>query len=260
MPACVAAATHEASSCSKGNDRRKKLWRTPTRSRTACGTRLPHREHADAHHADRGRRHDAVYLAQGPLRKYGIWASAVLYPAVPIGTSILRVIPTAKHTLERHPLLPEGACRPEGREMAGRRNGGIVGRMNGATGDPPVRQRARPPALPQVPVPAGTRAIPTGCRPCAGPRPACSASRPPSSTTPDMATLPGRRDGRVVGRIAAIVNRAHNEHYGDQRRFLRVLRVRGRGRRGGRRLVDRGSRLAAAAGHDRACAGPSTLP
>ena len=29
---------------------------------------------------------------------YGIWVSAVLYPAVAIGTSILRAIPTAAHT------------------------------------------------------------------------------------------------------------------------------------------------------------------
>jgi hypothetical protein len=30
--------------------------------------------------------------------EYGIWVNAVLYPAVPIGTSILRAIPTAAHT------------------------------------------------------------------------------------------------------------------------------------------------------------------
>jgi 7-keto-8-aminopelargonate synthetase-like enzyme len=31
-------------------------------------------------------------------KEYGIWVSAVLYPAVPIGKSILRAIPTAAHT------------------------------------------------------------------------------------------------------------------------------------------------------------------
>ena len=36
---------------------------------------------------------------------YNLWASAVLYPAVPIGTSILRVIPTASHTAKDVAIL-----------------------------------------------------------------------------------------------------------------------------------------------------------
>ncbi len=41
---------------------------------------------------------EAIYFAQELRQVYGIWASPVLYPAVPLGTSILRVIPTALHT------------------------------------------------------------------------------------------------------------------------------------------------------------------
>ncbi len=41
---------------------------------------------------------DALYFAYGLRQVYGIWVAPVVYPAVPLGRSIMRVIPTARHT------------------------------------------------------------------------------------------------------------------------------------------------------------------
>ena len=41
---------------------------------------------------------DAIHLAYELRQSYGIWVSPVVYPAVPLGKSIIRVIPTALHT------------------------------------------------------------------------------------------------------------------------------------------------------------------
>ncbi len=41
---------------------------------------------------------DALYIADELRRDYGIWAVPVIYPGVHLGTSIVRVIPTANHT------------------------------------------------------------------------------------------------------------------------------------------------------------------
>jgi 8-amino-7-oxononanoate synthase len=40
---------------------------------------------------------EAIYFAHELRRVYGIWVAPVLYPAVPLGKSILRMIPTALH-------------------------------------------------------------------------------------------------------------------------------------------------------------------
>ncbi|MBN1675442.1 MAG: pyridoxal phosphate-dependent aminotransferase family protein [Kiritimatiellae bacterium] len=100
MPACVAAATLEALKLLRAaGDRRKKLW--ANRAFLQDGLR------AAGYHIGGtetpitpifGNGTDAVYMGTALYEEYGIWASAVLYPAVPIGTSILRVIPTANHT------------------------------------------------------------------------------------------------------------------------------------------------------------------
>jgi len=47
-----------------------------------------------------------LHLSHRLREKYRIWGSAVLFPAVRLGTSILRIIPTARHTAEdMHYLL-----------------------------------------------------------------------------------------------------------------------------------------------------------
>ena len=43
----------------------------------------------------------SLLLSYKLREKYSIWVSAVLYPAVPRGTSIIRIIPTARHTKEQ---------------------------------------------------------------------------------------------------------------------------------------------------------------
>ncbi len=44
------------------------------------------------------RGNDALYFADELRKVYGIWVSPVVYPAISLGRSILRVIPTAMHT------------------------------------------------------------------------------------------------------------------------------------------------------------------
>ena len=52
----------------------------------------------------------AVHMSNELFGEYGIWVSAVLYPAVPIGTSILRAIPTAAHSKEDLQALVKALC------------------------------------------------------------------------------------------------------------------------------------------------------
>jgi len=100
MPACIAAATLEALRLARdAHDRRRTLWRNKRMLQSGLheagfdvgGTQTP----ITPIHS---KGTDAVYFSAGLYKTHGIWASAVLYPAVPIGTSILRVIPTAGHT------------------------------------------------------------------------------------------------------------------------------------------------------------------
>lgn len=51
---------------------------------------------------------NALYAAQELRENHGIWASPVLYPAVEAGTSLLRLVPTARHTQEHIQQLIEG--------------------------------------------------------------------------------------------------------------------------------------------------------
>jgi 8-amino-7-oxononanoate synthase len=100
MPACVAAATLESLRLLRaGNDLRKALWANARMLQDGLrqagfdigSTQSPI---TPIH----GNGVDAVYMSAALYDQYGIWANAVLYPAVPIGTSILRVIPTAAHS------------------------------------------------------------------------------------------------------------------------------------------------------------------
>jgi 7-keto-8-aminopelargonate synthetase-like enzyme len=100
MPACVAAATLESLRLlRKGHRRRKKLWRNTAilqNGLRAAGYDIGSTQTPITPILGNGT--DAVHISNVLFRKYNIWASAVLYPAVPIGTSILRVIPTANHS------------------------------------------------------------------------------------------------------------------------------------------------------------------
>ena len=112
MPACVAAATLESLKLLRdAHDRRKLLWRNvrllQNGLRTAGYDIGQTRTPITPIH---GNGSDAIHMSAALYEKYGIWASAVLYPAVPIGTSILRVIPTASHSVEDVELFLNAAA------------------------------------------------------------------------------------------------------------------------------------------------------
>jgi len=112
MPACVAAATLEALRILRSDhDRRKALWHN--RQLLQAGLQKSGFDIGDTQTPItpiRNNGADAVHLCTGLYQKHNIWANAVLYPAVPIGTSILRVIPTANHTEKDINLLLGALC------------------------------------------------------------------------------------------------------------------------------------------------------
>jgi 7-keto-8-aminopelargonate synthetase-like enzyme len=112
MPACIAAATLESLRILRAaNDRRKTLWRNKRMLQN--GLREAGFDIGETQTPItpiRGNGADAVHLCDGLYQKHNIWASAVLYPAVPIGTSMLRVIPTANHTDRDIDLLLSALC------------------------------------------------------------------------------------------------------------------------------------------------------
>lgn len=100
MPSCVAAATLEALKLVRdGHDLRKALWENARRLQDGlvrAGFHIgPTRSPITPIH---GNGTDAVHMSTALYREHAIWVSAVLYPAVALGTSILRAIPTAAHT------------------------------------------------------------------------------------------------------------------------------------------------------------------
>jgi len=99
-PACVVAATLKSLELiRKGNDRRRRVWQNARylqselreRGFEIGATQTPI---TPIHFPNSS----AVRVADLLRRKYDIWVSAVVYPAVRRGTSIIRVIPTALHT------------------------------------------------------------------------------------------------------------------------------------------------------------------
>ena len=112
MPACVAAATLEALALLRaGHDLRAKLWdnaRTLQKMLTDNGFNIGQTESPIT--PIHGNGTSAVHMSNELFGEYGIWVSAVLYPAVPIGTSILRAIPTAAHSKEDLQALVKALC------------------------------------------------------------------------------------------------------------------------------------------------------
>lgn len=100
MPACIAAATITSLGLlAEAHDRREALWRNTRMLQGGLreagfdvgNTQTPI---TPIH----GNGAEAVHLGKALYEEYDIWISAVLYPAVPIGTSILRAIPNAAHS------------------------------------------------------------------------------------------------------------------------------------------------------------------
>ena len=99
-PACVVAATLKSLELVRNaHDRRGKVWANAQRLQSLLrergfdigGTQTPI---TPIRFGDSS----AIHVADLLRRKYGIWVSAVVYPAVRRGSAILRAIPTALHT------------------------------------------------------------------------------------------------------------------------------------------------------------------
>ena len=112
MPACVAAATLASLDIlRKGHDLRVKLWdnaRTLQKLLVENGFNIGQTESPIT--PIHGNGTSAVHMSKALYGDFGIWVSAVLYPAVPIGTSMLRAIPTAAHSKEDITLLVKALC------------------------------------------------------------------------------------------------------------------------------------------------------
>lgn len=100
MPLAIVAATQVALRLlEEGDDRRKRLWENTERLQSGLrsrGFRVGKTQSPITPIEFEGT--DALFLAHELRKTYGIWVSPVVYPAVPLGQSIIRVIPTALHT------------------------------------------------------------------------------------------------------------------------------------------------------------------
>ena len=121
MPLAVVAATCKSLELlQQADDRRERLW--ANRQRLQDGLR--------SHGLQIGRTQtpitpiqftgtDALYYAHRLRTTYDIWVAPVVYPAVPLGQSILRVIPTAMHTAADIDLLLDALAKIRGSTILG---------------------------------------------------------------------------------------------------------------------------------------------
>jgi len=112
MPACIAAATLVSLDILRhGHDLRAKLWdnaKTLQRMLVEEGFNIGGTESPITPIQANGT--SAVHMSSSLYGDFGIWASAVLYPAVPIGSSMLRAIPTAAHSKDDIAMLVKALC------------------------------------------------------------------------------------------------------------------------------------------------------
>lgn len=99
IPACIASATNEALKLViKAKNRRKKAWSNAHRLQD--GLRKMGLDVGTTQSPItpiKGNRTGAVHLGKALYEDYDIWAGVALYPAVPMGQSILRIITTSNH-------------------------------------------------------------------------------------------------------------------------------------------------------------------
>lgn len=110
MPMVLVAATRKSLDLVRAaDDRRARVWENRKRLQdglVARGFRIGSTESPITPIQFEG--NEALYVAQKLRTSYGIWAAPSVYPAVPMGRSILRVIPTALHTDADIDYLLEG--------------------------------------------------------------------------------------------------------------------------------------------------------
>lgn len=110
VPLVVIAATQASLELVRnGDDRRARLWHNRKRLQEgllARGFSIGNTESPITPIQFQG--NEALYIAHKLRTSYGIWSAPAVYPAVPMGRSILRVIPTAAHTDADVDYLLEG--------------------------------------------------------------------------------------------------------------------------------------------------------
>lgn len=111
MPACIAAATLEALKLlHDSRDRRNTLWRNAELLQDgmqAAGYSIGNTQTPITPVHAKGSA--AIYVSDAMDRDFDIRTSAILYPAVPFGTSVLRITPTANHCPRDVQLLLKAA-------------------------------------------------------------------------------------------------------------------------------------------------------
>ncbi|NUQ61287.1 MAG: pyridoxal phosphate-dependent aminotransferase family protein [Pirellulales bacterium] len=121
MPLVVVAATLVALDLlQNADDRRRTLWsncRYLQQALKAKGLDLGRTESPITPIQLQG--NDALYIADKLRKVYGIWVSPVVYPAISLGRSIIRVIPTAQHTEDDLDRLVDGLAEIRGAMVLG---------------------------------------------------------------------------------------------------------------------------------------------
>jgi glycine C-acetyltransferase/8-amino-7-oxononanoate synthase len=121
MPLAVAAATCKSLELlQQADDRRQRLWANRSRLQDglrARGFQIGATQTPITPIQCAGT--DALHYARVLRATYGIWVAPVLYPAVPLGQSILRVIPTAMHAADDIDLLIGALAKIRGSMVVG---------------------------------------------------------------------------------------------------------------------------------------------
>jgi 8-amino-7-oxononanoate synthase len=121
MPLAVVAATRKSLDLVEhGQDRRDQLWANRRRLQTglkARGFDIGCTQSPITPIQFPG--NEALYYAHKLRTTYGIWLAPVIYPAIPLGRSILRVIPTAMHTSGDVDFLIDALTRVRGSQILG---------------------------------------------------------------------------------------------------------------------------------------------
>jgi 8-amino-7-oxononanoate synthase len=107
----VAASTIALELLRQADDERLRLWANARRlqeSLTAAGFDIGRTQSPITPIRFPG--NTALHAAQELRENYGIWTAPVLYPAVEAGTSLLRLVPTAKHNEDHIQQLVEALC------------------------------------------------------------------------------------------------------------------------------------------------------
>jgi 8-amino-7-oxononanoate synthase len=121
MPLAVVAATRKSLDLvERGQDRRDQLWANRRRLQTglkARGFDIGCTQSPITPIQFPG--NEALYYAHKLRTTYGIWLAPVIYPAIALGRSILRVIPTAMHTSGDVDFLIDAMTRVRGSQILG---------------------------------------------------------------------------------------------------------------------------------------------